>query len=58
MNSSWETLTLGEDGESILETGDGVLVRLIKLFNWFVSLKQSIRLKLVSAMERIILFMT
>ena len=40
MDGTWEGLTFSEDGESVLETGDGIFAWLIKLFNWFVALKE------------------
>ena len=37
MNGSWETLTFCQNGESVGEVGDVVLVRYILGFDWCVS---------------------
>ena len=38
MNGAWEALALGQDGESVLETGHSVLMGLVKSLNWLVTL--------------------
>jgi hypothetical protein len=37
MNGSWETLTFGQDGETVGKVSDIVLMRYILGFNWGVS---------------------
>ena len=39
MNSTWEALALGQNGEAVFETSDGVLMRLIKFLNWLMTLQ-------------------
>ena len=48
MNGAWEALTLSQNSESILKTGDGILVWLIELLNRFVTLQKHKASNLVS----------
>jgi hypothetical protein len=54
MDGTWETLTFGQDGESVGEVGHVVLMRYILGLDWRVSLQKNSRLG-VSKMKRLTL---